>query len=42
MNKKMALDIIVSETLRQVVGTTDGTFFPERMNSAQRNISTSK
>ena len=26
MNKKMALDIIVSETLRQVIGTTDGTF----------------
>ncbi|NLL20422.1 MAG: CpaF family protein [Firmicutes bacterium] len=36
MNKKMALDIIVSETLRQVVGTTDGTFFPERMNSARK------
>jgi pilus assembly protein CpaF len=36
MNKKIELEIIVSETLRQVVGTTDSAFFPERMNPARK------
>jgi pilus assembly protein CpaF len=36
MNKKIELEIIINETLRQVVGTTDSAFFPERMNPARK------
>ncbi|MGI5875994.1 MAG: CpaF family protein [Dethiobacteria bacterium] len=36
MNKKIELEIIINETLRQVVGTTDSAFSPERMNPARK------
>ncbi len=36
MNKKAELEIIISETLRQVVGLADSAFFPEKMSPARK------